>query len=334
MAYRLAINGFGRIGRTTFRAAFEHPGVQVVAINDLTDAATLAHLLKYDTVYGVWPHEVTADGNELLVDGQSIPVLSEKDPQKLPWQKLNVAVVLECTGHFTDKAGAMAHIKSGAKTVLISAPTKDEGQVPTGVLGVNKLSITDGPVFSNASCTTNCIAPIMEILERHLGVEQAFMTTAHAYTADQNLQDGPHKDLRRARAAAFNIVPTTTGAAKTVGVVVPSLKGKFDGLALRVPIPVGSVSDITAYLKKDTTVDGLNDLLRREAAGQYQNILMVEDDPVVSSDIVGRLESSIVDSALTAVQGRLVKVVAWYDNERGYSQRFLEQAIELAKQCA
>ena len=334
MAYRLAINGFGRIGRTTFRAAFEHPGVSVVAINDLTDAATLAHLLKYDTVYGVWNHEVAADGDTLIVDGQHIPIFNEKDPTKLPWKKLQVAVVLECTGHFTDKESALAHIKAGSKSVLISAPAKDEGLVPTGVLGVNKLAIADGPVFSNASCTTNCIAPIMEILERHFGVEQAFMTTAHAYTADQNLQDGPHTDLRRARAAAFNIVPTTTGAAKTVGAVVPSLKGIFDGLALRVPIPVGSISDITAYLKKDVNVEVLNDLLRQEAKDRYRGILVVEDDPVVSSDIVGRVESSIVDSALTAVQGRLVKVVAWYDNERGYSQRFLEQSIELAKQCA
>lgn len=334
MAYRLAINGFGRIGRTTFRAAFDHPGVQVVAINDLAPIEQLAHLLKYDTVYGVWPHEVAVDGDQLLVDGRPIPVYAEKEPTALPWKKHQVAVVLECTGHFTDKESSMAHMKAGAKTVLISAPAKDEGQTPTGVLGVNELELKDGPVFSNASCTTNCIAPIMEILERHFGVEQAFMTTAHAYTADQNLQDGPHKDLRRARAAAFNIVPTTTGAARTVGAVVPSLKGIFDGLALRVPVPVGSIADITALLKKDATVDELNKLLRTEAKGRYKNILAVEDDPVVSSDIVGRTESSIVDSALTATQGRLVKIVSWYDNERGYSQRFLEQAIELAKQAA
>jgi len=333
MAYRFAINGFGRIGRTTFRAAFEHPGVQIVAINDLTDAATLAHLLKYDTVYGVWSHEVAADGDSLIVDGQAIPVYGEQDPVNLSWAQHQVSIVLECTGHFTDRVGAMAHIKAGAKAVLISAPAKDDS-VPTGVLGVNQLKIADGPVFSNASCTTNCIAPVMEILERHYVVEQAFMTTAHAYTSDQNLQDGPHKDLRRARAAAFNIVPTTTGAARTVGLVVPSLKGIFDGLALRVPVPVGSISDITALLKQDVTVEAVNDLLRQESQSQYKGILAVEDDPVVSSDIVGRVESSIVDSALTAVQGRLLKVVTWYDNERGYSQRLLEQSIELAKQCA
>lgn len=334
MAYRFAINGFGRIGRTTFRAAFSHPGVQVVAINDLAPIEQLAQLLKYDTVYGVWPHEVEYEDNVLLIDGQSIPVYAEKDPAALPWAKHQVAVVLECTGHFTDQASASAHLKGGAKTVLISAPAKDEGQTPTGVLGVNQLELSDGPVFSNASCTTNCIAPIMEIIERHFGVEQAFMTTAHAYTADQNLQDGPHKDPRRARAAAFNIVPTTTGAAKTVGAVVPSLRGKFDGLALRVPVPVGSIADITALIKKDATVDEINRLLRAEARDRYQGILVVEDAPVVSSDIVGRTESSIVDSALTAVQGRLIKIVAWYDNERGYSQRFLEQAIEIAKQAA
>lgn len=335
MPYKLAINGFGRIGRTLLRAAFDNPAVEVVAINDLTTPEVLAHLLKYDTVYGVWSHDVSVDGSSLVIGKREIPIFEEKDPAALPWKRLGVDVAIESTGHFTDSVGAALHLRAGAKVVLISAPAKDETKVKTGVLGVNELLVTKNDrVFSNASCTTNCIAPVIEILEREFGVVNALMTTVHAYTADQNLQDGPHRDLRRARAAAFNIVPTTTGAAKTAAQVIPSLTGKFDGLAVRVPVPVGSLADVVAQVSKPVEVEAVNDAFRQAAKGRYKGILRVTDDPIVSSDIIGTLESSIVDSALTTVQGPLVKVVAWYDNERGYSQRLLEQAIHLAKQVA
>lgn len=335
MAYRLAINGFGRIGRTTLRAAWDHPGVKIVAINDLTTPEVLAHLLKYDTVYGVWDKDVAVEDGSILIDGVPVPVFAEKDPHTLPWKQHRVQVVLECTGHFTDEAGASAHLAAGAETVLISAPAKDEGAIPTGVLGVNELKVTHHHrIFSNASCTTNCITPIMEVLEREWGVKASLMTTVHAYTADQNLQDGPHKDLRRARAAGFNIVPTSTGAAKTAGQVLPSLEGKFDGLAIRVPVPVGSLADITAVLQEKVTVEQLNRAIERAAKQRYKNIIRCTKDPLVSSDIVGTTESTIVDLTLTAVQAPLVKIVAWYDNERGYSQRLLEQAVHLAQQVA
>ncbi len=336
MAYQIAINGFGRIGRTTLRAALRMPEVEVVAINDLTDNATLAHLFKYDSAYGTFDGDVAVDGDVLLVDGFEIKLLSERDPAKLPWKKMDVDVVIESTGVFTDEKGASAHIIAGARSVVISAPAKDS-TIATGVIGVNQLHPTAKKrIFSNASCTTNCITPVMAVLEESIGISKAMMTTIHAYTADQNLQDGPHHDLRRARAAATNIVPTSTGAAKVTGKILPSLAHTFDGLAIRVPVPVGSLSDITAVMKRATSVEEINELFSSVAdKGRFKGILAVTTDPIVSSDIVGSTYSSIVDLSLTSVvDGNLVKVVAWYDNERGYSQRLIEQAVAIARQIA
>jgi len=336
MAYQVAINGFGRIGRTTLRAALQLPEVEVVAINDLTDNTTLAHLFLHDSTYGRFAGDVAADGDQLLIDGREIAMFSERDPKKLPWKKLGIDVVIESTGVFTDEASASAHLLAGAKAVLISAPAKG-GDVPTGVVGVNALHPTPKRrIFSNASCTTNCITPVMAILEGEVGISKAMMTTIHAYTADQNLQDGPHKDLRRARAAAENIVPTTTGAAKVTGEVIPTLKTTFDGLAFRVPVPAGSLSDITAVTKRSVTVDEINELfIRHSDKGRYKGIMQATFEPLVSTDIVGSTFSAIVDLSLTkVVDGNLLKVVAWYDNERGYSQRLIEQTIQLARQVA
>lgn len=329
----LAINGFGRIGRQAFRLAWGNKKVRVVGINDLTDTETLAHLLRYDTAYGQWPVKVSCDDANLIVDGKPIPVSAEKDPSVLPWAKLKVDVVLECTGRFTNKEDAEMHIQAGAKKVIISAPAKG-GEVPTYVMGVNSDAI-DGEevaVINNASCTTNCIAPIMAVLQEKFGIEKAFMSTIHGYTADQNLQDGPHKDLRRARAAAENIVPTTTGAAKAVGEVIPTLKGVFDGVAFRVPVPTVSLSDITAVLKQDVTKEAVNAVLAAAAKSRrFKGILAVTAEPLVSSDFVGNLASSIVDLSLTnVVGGNLVKVVAWYDNEAGYAHRLVQLAERFA----
>lgn len=335
MAYQIAINGFGRIGRTTLRAALELPEVEVVAINDLTDNATLAHLFTHDSTYGAFHGDVGVDGDNLLIDGREIKLLSERDPLKLPWKKLGIDVVIESTGVFTDEKSASAHLKAGAKAVLISAPA--DGEVPTGVIGVNLLHPTPKRrIFSNASCTTNCITPVMAILQEGIGIAKAMMTTVHAYTADQNLQDGPHHDLRRARAAAENIVPTSTGAAKVTCQVIPSLRNTFDGLAIRVPVPVGSLSDITAVTKRPTTVEEINELFISCAdKGRYKGIVQATHAPLVSTDIIGSTYSAIVDLSLTkVVDGNLIKVIAWYDNERGYSQRLIEQTIQLARQVA
>lgn len=326
---KVAINGFGRIGRQVFRAAFGGKKTRIVAINDLTDTATLAHLLQYDTAYGRFDGLAKAEKDFLSVNGEKIPVFAEKDPALLPWKKLKVDVVLECTGRFTDRVGAEKHLAAGAKKVIISAPGKSD-DIPIYVRGVNcnEAKREKSPIISNASCTTNCIAPIMWVLSKNFGVEKAMMSTIHGYTSDQNLQDGPHKDLRRARAAAENIVPTTTGAAKSVGETLTEMRGIFDGLAFRVPVPTVSLADITAVLKKDVTVDEVNQVLRAAAKNsRFAGILTVSQEPLVSSDFIGHDFSSIADLALTSVVGgNLVKVVAWYDNECGYSQRLLEMA--------
>jgi glyceraldehyde 3-phosphate dehydrogenase len=334
---RVAINGFGRIGKMAFKIAWQYhrDSVEIVAVNDLDTPEMAVQALKYDSVYRAFPAEVTTNGKDILVDGVTIQKFAEKDPTALPWGDLDIDVVLECTGVFTDKAGASQHLTAGAKNVIISAPAKGEGEVGTFVLGVNDdaRNAEDDRVISNASCTTNCIAPVMKVLETEFGIEKAMMTTIHAYTADQNLVDGIHKDPRRARSAAINIVPTTTGAAVAAAETIPSLHNIFDGLAFRVPVPVGSVSDITAVLKRDVTIEEVNAALEKAAgSAQFDGILKVTNDPVVSSDIIGSPFSSIVDMQLTnVVAGNMVKVVAWYDNEYGYSHRLVEQAVAIGQ---
>jgi glyceraldehyde 3-phosphate dehydrogenase len=330
MPIRVAINGFGRIGRNTFKSSFGRlKDLEFVAINDLTDTATLAHLLRHDTSYGLYEKEVGSDKENLIVAGKKIRVYAEKDPTKLPWGDLKIDVVLECTGRFTDEAGAGQHLKAGAKRVIISAPAKG-GNVPTHVLGVNGDKY-DGKatVINNASCTTNCIAPVAAVMHEKFGVLRALMTTVHGYTADQNIQDGPHKDLRRARAAAANIVPTTTGAAIAVTEAIPELRGLFDGMAVRVPVPVVSLSDFTFLLKKKVTAEEVNDAFRKAAKSvRYKGIMTVTEEELVSSDFIKNTYSSIVDLGLTkVVEGDFVKVVAWYDNEWGYSTRLGEMAL-------
>ncbi len=327
---KVAINGFGRIGRTALKAILERGNVEVVAINDLTDTETLAHLLKYDSVYRIWNHEVGFDETDLIVDKKKIHCYAEKEPVKLPWRELGVDVVLECTGHFLTTEDAEAHIRAGAKKVILSSPAKDE--TPTYVMGVNAEKYNGEKIISNASCTTNCIAPVMKILEDNFGIDKSLMTTIHSYTADQNLVDGPHKDLRRARAAALNIVPTSTGAAKATFKTIPSLKGKFDGLAIRVPSPVVSLSDIVAVLKKETDLKDLEKVFRTAEESDYAGILATTDEPVVSTDLIGNKNSAIVDLSLTQlIDGNLVKIIAWYDNERGYSERLVDLAELIGK---
>lgn len=330
---RVAINGFGRIGRNAFKIAFERRDMEVVAINDLTDTATLAHLLKYDSSYGIYSRTVTSDEKRLIIDGHSTEVLSEKDPANLPWNRLNVDVVIESTGLFTDPEKARAHLTAGAKRVVISAPAKGEG-AKTVVLGVNEDVIDDSDtIISNASCTTNCIAPVMKVLEDNFGIEKAMMTTVHSYTASQKLQDAPAKDLREARAAAENIVPTTTGASKAAALTIPSLKGKFNGLSVRVPSPVVSLSDITAVTKHIVSKEEINKVLTQASKEPYyEGILGVTNEPLVSVDLKGNSHSAIVDLSLTdVVGGNLIKVVAWYDNEWGYSCRLVELTADFGK---
>ena len=327
---RVAINGFGRIGRAAFKIALQKNEIEVVAINDLTEPAVLAHLLKYDTAYGHFREEVSVTEKGIRVSGVEYPMFAEPIPEKLPWQELNVDVVLECTGRFTDKEGSSKHITAGAKKVILSAPSKgDDGSVPTFLIGVNHDTYQEETVLSNASCTTNSLAPIAQILHEKFGIEKALMTTVHSYTADQNLQDGPHRDLRRARAAAENIVPTTTGAAIAVTQVLPELNEKFDGISVRVPTIVVSLTDFTFLLKGKTTKEEINTVLKEAAASpRYHNVLAVTDEPLVSSDFIGSPYSSTVDFSMTVVvDGDLVKVVAWYDNEWGYSNRLVEMAI-------
>jgi glyceraldehyde 3-phosphate dehydrogenase len=323
---RVGINGFGRIGRQVFRTIRErHPNdLEVVAINDLVDVATNAHLLKYDSNYGRFDGEVSASEGNLVIDGETVRVFAERDPAQIPWGDAEVDIVIESTGFFTDATKAKAHIDAGAKKVIISAPAKNEDA--TFVMGVNdgEYDPAKHHVISNASCTTNCLAPMAKALNDAIGIEKGLMTTIHAYTADQNLQDAPHKDLRRARAAALNIVPTTTGAAKAVALVLPELKGKLDGFAMRVPTPTGSATDLTFTASKETTVEEINAAMKKAADGRY---LVYTEDPIVSKDIETDPASSIFDAGLTRVIGDQVKVVAWYDNEWGYSNRLVDLAV-------
>lgn len=324
---KIAINGFGRIGRMTLRALQDKPNIEVVAINDLTDINTLVHLLKYDTAHNRFPGEVSADGDNLVVNGKRIKLLSEKDPEKLPWGELEIEGVIESTGRFTDKKAAEAHIRAGAKKVLITAPAT--GGIKTIVHGVNNELIGGDQIYSTASCTTGSIAPILHVLDKEYGIESGYMVTVHAFTADQNLQDAPHKDLRRARSAAYNIIPTTTGAAKAIGDVLLNLKGKLDGYSYRVPVIDGSIVDLSINLRKEVSVAELNAVLKRYADTSLKGIMQYTEEPFVSSDILGNTHSSIVDGSMTKAIGKFVKVVAWYDNEVGISTRISELISEL-----
>jgi glyceraldehyde 3-phosphate dehydrogenase len=329
---KVGINGFGRIGRNFFRAVqASGADIDIVAANDLMDNATIAHLLKYDSVLGVLPSDVTATEDSITVGDQTIKVFAERDPAQIPWGDLGVDVVVECTGFFTDATKAKAHIDGGAKKVVISAPAKNEDA--TFVMGVNHEDYDPEThhIVSNASCTTNCLAPMAKALHDDLGIVQGLMTTVHAYTQDQNLLDGPHKDLRRARAAALSIIPTSTGAAKAIGLVMPELKGKLDGYALRVPTPTGSATDLTFVAGRETTVDEVNAIVKKAAEGPLKGFLKYTEDPIVSADIVTDPASCIFDAGLTKVIGNQVKVVGWYDNEWGYSNRLIDLIVHMGK---
>lgn len=322
---KIGINGFGRIGRLVFKAGHKLDGFEFVGINDLTDAATLAHLLKYDSVHGRFPGEIGVDGNAIVVNGTKIPVTAEKDPSKLPWKALGVDVVLECTGRFRSKSDVKPHMVAGARKVLISAPAKDHDG--TYIPGINEKLYDKAKheVISIGSCTTNCLAPVAKVLMDNYGIVKGFMTTIHAYTNDQALLDAPHKDLRRARAAALSMIPTSTGAAKAIGEVIPELKGKLDGIAIRVPTPVGSIVDLTVELGRETTAAEINAAMKKAAAsGPLAKALEYCEDPIVSSDVIGNPHGSIFDSELTACNGKLAKVYAWYDNEWGFSNRMID----------
>jgi glyceraldehyde 3-phosphate dehydrogenase len=325
LTVKIGINGFGRIGRNFFRAALaKGSDLEIVAVNDLTDNAALANLLKFDSITGRLGVSVELDGDNIVVDGKPIKVLAERDPANLPWRELGVDIVIESTGFFTKAADAQKHIDAGAKKVIISAPAT--GDDVTIVLGVNEdtYDAANHHIISNASCTTNSLAPLAKVFHDKFGIERGLMTTVHAYTADQNLQDGPHKDPRRARAAALNIVPTSTGAAKAIGLVMPELAGKLDGYALRVPVPTGSITDLTLETKSDVTVDEINAAYKEAAEGPMKGILLYSEDPLVSTDITTDPHSSIYDSGLTKVMGNLVKITSWYDNEWGYSNRLVD----------
>ena len=332
MAVKVAINGFGRIGRNVFRASQNNKDLEIVAINDLTDTRTLAHLLKWDSTFGEFKHDVKAGEGKITVDGKDIVVTAKKDPAELPWKDLKVDIVLECTGHFLDKAGAGKHITAGAKKVLISAPAKDPDA--TFVIGVNEQMYDPKAhhIISNASCTTNCLAPFTKVVQDTFGIVHGLMNTIHSYTNDQQLLDLPHKDLRRARAAALSIIPTSTGAAKAVSLVLPELKGKLDGMSLRVPTPNVSVVDVVFEVSKKTTKEEVNAAFKSAADGKLKGILQYEEQPLVSIDFKGNPHSSIIDAALTTVmEGTMVKVISWYDNEWGYSNRLRDLAILVAK---
>ncbi len=332
MAVRIAINGFGRIGRNVFRATQGSKDIEIVAINDLTDTKTLAHLLKWDSTFGEFPHDVKAGDGKIIVDGKEIAVLAKRDPAELPWKDLKIGIALECTGLFLDKASAGKHITAGAKKVLISAPAKDPDA--TFVIGVNEHTYDPSKhhIISNASCTTNCLAPFTKVVHENFGIVHGLMNTIHSYTNDQKLLDLPHKDLRRARAAAVSIIPTSTGAAKAVALVLPELKGKLDGMSLRVPTPDVSVVDVVFEVSKKTTKEEVNAALKAAAAGKLKGILQFEEAPLVSIDFKGNAHSSIIDAALTSVmEGTMLKVVSWYDNEWGYSNRLRDLAILVAK---
>ncbi len=327
---RIAINGFGRIGRMTTRVLLKNDNIEIVAINDLTDNATLAHLFKYDSIHGRFDGSVTSDEKNLIINNALIKCLSEKDPSKLPWIELDIDVLLECTGRFTDAVAAQLHINSGAKKVILSAPTKGKRDMKSIVLGVNDEILTaEDKIISNASCTTNNAAPMLKVLDDNWGIESAFVTTIHSYTGDQNIMDAPHNDLRRARAAAVSIIPTTTGAAKALGDVLPHLRGKLGGAGVRVPTSDGSLTDITCILKKETTPEEVNKAFQLAATGKMKGILEFTTDPIVSIDIVGNPNSCIFDSQLTTVLGKMTKVFGWYDNEIGYSNRLAELAAKI-----
>jgi glyceraldehyde 3-phosphate dehydrogenase len=324
MAVNIGINGFGRIGRLVFRRMMQQGGFNVVGINDITDAKTLAYLLKYDSVHGKYKGEVVADGDSLVVDGKRFKIIAEKDPAKLPWKELGADLIIEGTGIFTSREKLSLHIQAGAKKVLLTAPAKDEIDA-TVVLGVNDDVLTGKEQFiSNASCTTNCLAPMVKVLHQTFGVDHGFMTTIHSYTNDQRLLDLPHRDLRRARAAALSIIPTTTGAARTVGKVIPELKGKLDGFSLRVPTPDASITDLVAVLKKPATKEQVNEAMRNAAATSMKGILQYTEDEIVSADIIGNEHSCVFDSKLTMALGSTVKVFGWYDNEWGFSCRVVD----------
>jgi|TARA_B110000908_G_C10231287_1_gene440736 glyceraldehyde 3-phosphate dehydrogenase len=320
---RIAINGFGRIGRLSFRLLMERKEVEVVGINDLTDVNTLAHLLKYDSVHGKFNSDVKVVGSNLMVHGKVIKVTGERNPSLLPWDELKVDVVIESTGAFSSKEAASAHLDAGAKKVVISSPAK--GDLKTIVLGVNDEILEDSDlIVSNASCTTNCLAPMVKVMDDSFGIERGFITTVHAYTADQQLQDSPHSDLRRARAAAVNMIPTSTGAAVAVGLVLPHLAGKLDGVAVRVPTPTGSITDLTVVLKQDVTVEQVNAAIKEAADGVMKGVMSYSTEPLVSSDIVGDPHSCIFDSDLTRCSKNVVKMFGWYDNEAGYANRVVD----------
>ncbi len=326
---KVGINGFGRIGRLVFKAA-RGKKVKFVGINDITDAGTLAHLLKYDSVHGRYPDEVHVDGDNLVVDGKKIPVMAERDPAKLPWKELGADIVLECTGLFRKKEDALKHVQAGAKKVLISAPAKGHDGTFIPGINCNNYDKNKHHVISIGSCTTNCLAPMAKVLLKNFGIVKGFMTTTHSYTADQRLLDAPHKDLRRARAAAVSMVPTTTGAAKAISEVIPELKGKMDGVAIRVPTPNGSVVDLTVILEKEATVDQINAAFKAAASsGPLSNTLEYCEDPIVSCDIIGNPHGCIFDSAMTAVQGTMAKVFSWYDNEWGFSCRMVDMILKM-----
>lgn len=328
---KIAINGFGRIGRAAAKIIIDSDDMDLVAVNDLTDPKTLLFLLTHDSSYGLFDKKITFSDAEVTIDDKKVHFFSEKEPAKLPWEALDIDVVLECTGVFLTTADCRGHISAGASKVVMSAPAKDDA-TPTYLIGVNSDAYKGEDIVSNASCTTNCIAPVIKVLNDNFGVKQSLMTTVHSYTADQNLVDGPHKDLRRARAAACNIVPTTTGAAKTVTKIIKELDKKFDGLAIRVPTPVVSLADVVAVLDRPTTALEINKAFEQAAQSSMREILAVTSDPLVSSDLVGNTFSSIVDASLTnVVGGTLVKVIAWYDNEWGYSCRLVEMAKLISK---
>jgi glyceraldehyde 3-phosphate dehydrogenase len=333
VAIRVGINGFGRIGRMFYRAALHHKdALEIVAVNDITDAATLAHLLKYDSIHRTLSHDIRAEGTGIVIDGKTLKVLAERDPAKLPWKDLGVQVVVESTGLFTSKEAASKHIGAGAKKVVISAPA--DGADVTLCMGVNQETFDPAKhdIISNASCTTNCLAPVAKVLNDTFGIQHGLMTTVHSYTSDQNLQDGPHKDLRRARGAALSMIPTSTGAAKAIGLVLPALKGKLDGIAIRVPTPNVSVVDLTSVVMKDADEKSVNAAMKAAAEGPLKGILEYSEAPLVSVDLNGNPHSSIFDSPLTKVlDQRLVKIFSWYDNEWGYSNRLADVTAYVAK---
>ncbi|MDF2449566.1 MAG: gap [Bacteroidota bacterium] len=324
----VAINGFGRIGRVFFRCAFNHPDINIVAINDITDSATLAHLLKYDSVHRRFPGEITHDATHIFVNGKEVKIFASKDPEELPWKDLAIDVVIESTGLFLDKKSAQKHLNAGAKKIILSAPAKDD-DIRTIVMGVNDEQLTAGDtIVSNASCTTNCASPMLKVLKQW-GIEEAYVTTVHSYTGDQRLHDAPHKDLRRARAAAMSIIPTSTGAAKALGKIFPDLEDKLGGCGMRVPVPDGSLTDITCVLTDYPSVEQINSAFKEASENDLRGILEYSEDPLVSVDVIGNPHSVVFDSDFTSVVGNLVKVIGWYDNEYGYSNRLVDLLLKM-----